>query len=67
MIESLNFLSATIPIALAVGAFVLLKERSVIIAVLCSAAIITIFAMTYTYSYKAIGFPLYMEWFASDA
>lgn len=66
MLETINWLSLTVPFAAAGATYVGIVEKKLpkVLALVAAAAIMAVTFIGYTYLYRAIGFPLWMRWFS---
>lgn len=64
MLETINWLSLTVPFIGAGATYVGLVEKRLpkAVAAVGAAAIVAATFVCYTYMYRAIGFPLWMRW-----
>jgi hypothetical protein len=70
MLETINWLSLTLPFIAAVGAYTKLQEKAVpiVLAAVAAAGVLVAIFFGYAFMYHSIGFPLWMRWFsAADA
>ncbi len=64
MLDTINWLSLTVPFIAAGAAYVGIVEKQLprFLAAIAAAAIMAGTFIGYTYLYRAIGFPLWMRW-----
>jgi hypothetical protein len=69
MLETINWLSLTLPFIAAVGAYTKLQEKAVpmVLAAVAAAGILVAIFIGYAFMYHSIGFPLWMRWFSAAA
>jgi len=64
MLDTVNWLSLTVPFIAAGAAYVGLVEKRLpkVLAAVAAAAIVAATFVAHTYMYRALGFPLWMRW-----